>query len=851
MNKTGETQTMDGSLDPKTLKPSLAYAGMWAAAVADEGSADPHRVSIHCLRQGWGVMQYDRSITTEPLKLAGRVYKRGLGTHADSEIRIRAKQPIRAFRAWAGMDDNPACRNGNAGNPDRMLFAIEAKGHELWRSAALSVASKPVRVDVAAGDATELLLKVWDTNGSNSYAHADWADAEIELADGTKVRPTGNNTMFPSEVLSDGLLPFSFTYGGKSSEELVPGWNRSRTSTSKAGVKTRTLTWRDPKTGIECVLELQTFAKFPAVEWVMRFRNTGTEDTPLLEDIRPLDMEWVPDKDRNLHRDETMLRRSCGSKQKPTDFRYQVDPLTAGSTISMVAGGGRSSNDWVPFFNLQSGKAGVMIGIGWSGQWAAEFARPADGKIRVRGGQELTKLKLRPSEEIRTPRILLVFWNGEPLAGHNLLRRFLLARHVPKVGGRPIEGPVCAATWGGMESLHHLQQIKDIRKHRLPYDYYWIDAGWYGPEGSFSPDVYTGEWAKYVGHWNINQRAHPAGLKPLADAAHKAGMKFLLWFEPERALCGTPWTEEHPEWFLGERKTGANMLFNLGSPDARRFLTEFISNFIRDVGIDCYRQDFNFDPLPYWRAADAPDRQGMAEIRYVEGHYQFWDGLLQRHPGLLIDNCSSGGRRIDLETVSRSIPLWRSDYQCIPDFDPAGCQTQTHGLSYWIPLHGCGTCGGTHDPRRGDTYNVRSNLSASLEFPIYFNQDDGRPDHPWDWQRRMIEEYRRARPMFCGDYYPLTADTGAADTWVAMQFNRPDLGEGMLLAFRRKASPFVSADFRLQALDADATYELTDADTGKKRRVTGRDLAEKGVRMLMEDAPASRLVFYRRTFNPA
>ena len=660
----------------------------------------------------------------------------------------------------------------------------------------------------------------------------EWA---LAATGGSPVRPIAGT--FAAQWLPDDAPPLAFSYGGRPVAELLHAWRVTRTAGGAGG--TRTVAWHDPQTGLECRLEQQQFQSYPAVEWMLHLKNRGSEDTPLIEDIRPLAMAWQAAGDAHL-------RRSVGSQCRPDDFSYRIDDLPRGETIRMAAGGGRSSNAWLPFFNLQTDDTGVIIAIGWTGQWAAEFARDEQGRIAVSAGQELTRLVLRPGEEIRTPRILLLFWDGDPQASHNLLRRFLLTHHVPKVGGQPIEAPVCAATWGGMESEHHLQQIEDIRKHRLPYDYYWIDAGWYGPEGSFSPDVYTGEWAKYVGHWNINSRAHPNGLKPLADAAHEAGLKFLLWFEPERALCGTPWTEEFPEWFLGERKPGANLLFNLGDPDARHFLTEFISNFIREVGIDCYRQDFNFEPLPYWRAADAPDRQGMTEIRYVEGHYQFWDDLLRQHPGLLIDNCSSGGRRIDLETISRSIPLWRSDYQCNPDVDPAGCQTQTHGLSYWIPLHGCGTCGGTHDPRRGDTYNVRSNLSASLEFPVYFNQGDGVPDHPWDWQRRMIVEYRRARPLFYGDYYPLTTDTGAADLWVAMQFHRPDLGEGMLLAFRRKNSPFVTAEFRLQALDPDATYELTDADTRRKRRVTGRELTEKGLPVIMESAPASRLLFYRK-----
>jgi alpha-galactosidase len=35
--------------------------------------------------------------------------------------------------------------------------------------------------------------------------------------------------------------------------------------------------------------------------------------------------------------------------------------------------------------------------------------------------------------------------------------------------------------------------------------------------------------------------------------------------------------------------------------------------------------------------------------------------LLAANPGLFIDNCASGGQRIDLETCARSIPLWRTD----------------------------------------------------------------------------------------------------------------------------------------------------------------------------------------------
>ena len=51
-------------------------------------------------------------------------------------------------------------------------------------------------------------------------------------------------------------------------------------------------------------------------------------------------------------------------------------------------------------------------------------------------------------------------------------------------------------------------------------------------------------------------------------------------------------------------------------------------------------------------------------IRYIEGLYEMWDELRAKNPGLVIDNCASGGRRIDLEAISRSVALWQSDINC-------------------------------------------------------------------------------------------------------------------------------------------------------------------------------------------
>ena len=83
-------------------------------------------------------------------------------------------------------------------------------------------------------------------------------------------------------------------------------------------------------------------------------------------------------------------------------------------------------------------------------------------------------------------------------------------------------------------------------------------------------------------------------------------------------------------------------------------MSKYIGDFLEENGIDYYRQDFNIEPEGFWAANDEPGRQGICEIRYIEGLYSFWEYLLNRFPGLLVDNCASGGRRIDLE-VSHAV----------------------------------------------------------------------------------------------------------------------------------------------------------------------------------------------------
>ena len=244
-------------------------------------------------------------------------------------------------------------------------------------------------------------------------------------------------------------------------------------------------------------------------------------------------------------------------------------------------------------------------------------------------------------------------------------------------------------------------------------------------------------------------------------------------------------------------------------------------------------------PAPFWEAADALDRAGMSEIRHIEGLYAFWDELISRHSGLLIDNCASGGRRIDIETTRRSIPLWRSDYQCFTGFNLTGVQNQTHGLAPWVPLSS-GSCDTI------DQYAFRSAFGPGRVTTANVDERKPTPDSLVERLRKLTDEQREVSQYFYGDFYPLLDYSLNDDVWSLWQYDRPDLGEGLILAFRRHLSPFVGLDAKLQALDRDAVYEIQSFDGDEIRRASGSELLEHGLPISINEMPGSAVFIYRR-----
>ncbi|OHB80795.1 MAG: hypothetical protein A2V98_14145 [Planctomycetes bacterium RBG_16_64_12] len=221
------------------------------------------------------------------MRLGDKEYEHGLGTHSVSEIVVRLDQPGKTFQAEAGIDNNwdTGAQRGS------VVFVVEVGGKEAFRSEVRRGSDPPLPVRVDLGGATEFTLRVLDAGDGQSHDQADWADASVTQAGGTQVYLDQMPLLRPATVFSTDA-PFSFVYGGKPSSELLPGWKHERQDHDPAeGARRARVSYTDPATGLEVAYDVKVYCEYPAVEWVLYFHNTGQQDTPLLENIFPLDLQ--------------------------------------------------------------------------------------------------------------------------------------------------------------------------------------------------------------------------------------------------------------------------------------------------------------------------------------------------------------------------------------------------------------------------------------------------------------------------------------------------------------------------------------------------------------------------------
>ena len=638
-------------------------------------------------------------------------------------------------------------------------------------------------------------------------------------------------------------LPISFVLDGNPVRGIPTAWRpSSRRRRIDANIIETVFEGTDPGTGLNVRVESTQYQDYPVIEWLAWLTNQGQAPTPVISNLQAIDVAFSGASPAVLH---------CnGDFNSPEGYAPMQTSLRAGESLAFAPLGGRPCDQAFPYYRLVFDGWGLILAIGWPAQWAARFTGLADG-VRVQAGQEKTSLRLMPGETIRTPRMTVLSWSGDDSRAVNLWRRWYLAHILPRPNGRPLLPLLaCAATDDGEEftaatEANQVKYLEAFHAQGIWPDVWWIDAGWY-------PCYNAGGERKWwlTGTWEPDAERFPHGLKPISDRASRAGADLLVWFEPERVVPGSSLALEHPEWLLHTRDGDAQVLsgglLNLGNPHCRQWLTEHVSQLIHDNGIKIYRQDHNFAPLEHWRQNEAGDRQGLNENLHVQGYLQFWDDLLARNPGLWIDSCASGGRRNDLETMRRSVPLHYSDH---------GYGNQPVKLAFqrtlyeWIPyFKDCTLSWDIHGPARFDHQVDSYSFHCGMAPMLFATLDIRRDDYDFAMARKMIAIWRKAAGLLLhGDYYPLTPFHRSPERWVARQFDAPESGRGLLQAIRPPDSPQARRTFFPKAISREAEYRFEDSETGEIRQTDGQALIRDGFTIALR--PRSGAIWFYQTIH--
>ena len=560
--------------------------------------------------------------------------------------------------------------------------------------------------------------------------------------------------------------------------------------------------------------------------WTVRLKNEGAERTGQITELLGCDLALEVE---GVTVFESLTGDTCGQDT----FLPMREILSDGGSIEKAPVGGRSSQHTAfPYFDLASDAGSAVFAVGWTGQWHASVSREGNrGFVRI--GFEDCDFYLEPGEEARSAGTMVCF-ASTILEARQKFRRIFREAYSPAVGrGGKLEIPLSLQVFDRYfrknpdwaTEAGQLQCVKCAEKMKL-LNTYWLDAAWFR-EG----------FPCGVGNYAF-EPSFPNGLLPVSKAAHAVGLQFMLWFEPERNYDVSDTARDYPDFMLESgNPNDHNRLFNLAKEDAYRWLRDTLVRMIRDNGVDIYRQDFNMDPLPYWRLADEEGRKGYTENRYITNLYRLWDDLLAEFPGLLIDNCSSGGRRLDYEMNMRSVPMWRSDTGCFPASENAPThlwnQNQTLGLTRYLPYHATATW-----TEETNAFRSAATMGLACNLDVMNDAFDA------EAALRPLEELVRLRALWGGDFYPLTEASKETDVWAAYQLACVD--EGFCAFFRRDNAP-ESAAFAIQAIDGDAEYEiiLTDNAFHKTvKRVRGAALAQFDARI--EKGGESLILEYRK-----
>lgn len=584
----------------------------------------------------------------------------------------------------------------------------------------------------------------------------------------------------------------------------------------KEEAETLEITMQDKGSGAQVVLFYSVLPKQDVITRSVKISNLGTEEFSVKRamsaqiDFGSRKMELIHFYGR--HGMERLMERQ---------------PLYHGiQSVGSVRGtSSHQHNPFLIFCDLSATEDyGECYGISllYSGNFLAEAEVDQIDQIRAVMGihPENFCYTLKTGEEFHTPEIMLAY-SDQGLTGISKIFHNTCRKHVCRGSYAGKRRPVLVNNWEATYFDFNEEKLYAIAKtaREIGIEMLVMDDGWFGNRNSDESGL---------GDWTVNTEKLKGGLPKLVERVNALGLEFGIWVEPEMISEDSALYRSHPDWCMqikGRAPSRGRSQLNLDitRKEVRNFILDSLFAVLDSCRISYVKWDMNRSLANVASAALPSQKQGEVYHRYVLALYEMQERLLERYPGLLLENCSGGGGRFDGGMLYYSPQIWCSD-----NTDAIERLKIQYGTSFGYPVSAAGShvsaCP-NHQTGRTTPFETRGIVARSGTFGYELDLERLSPEEK-KLASQQIEEYKRLAPLVLnGDYYRLTSPYGE-ERYILWQFVSKDKREACVEGVQRSPEYNAAVRFiRLKGLEEKLHYRIE----GENKIYTGAALMYAGI----------------------
>ena len=308
---------------------------------------------------------------------------------------------------------------------------------------------------------------------------------------------------------------------------------------------------------------------------------------------------------------------------------------------------------------------GKVLGatLAWPGNYKLKVDAKNTSLSLIAGiNEEESAYLLEGGRTFTTPELCMTFSDegkgGVSRALHRWARQYKLNQ-----GSTPRD--ILLNSWEGVYFNISENKMKEMMKDwaSIGGELFVMDDGWFGDKYPRNDD------RQGLGDWMVNKKKLPNGIGALVKEATADGMKFGIWIEPEMSNTKSELFEKHPDWVLRGKnrelstgRGGSQIVLDLTNPKVQDFVFHVVDDLMTENPDIAYiKWDCNAPLMDYGSPYLPADKQSQIYVDYQLGLIKTLKRIRAKYPKLVMQDCSSGGGRINYGLLPYFEEFWGSD----------------------------------------------------------------------------------------------------------------------------------------------------------------------------------------------